>query len=106
MPLSTIVDEQVPGVAPVTDNEKEYFHISKKKRHESNPLNKKRKNPRLYQNIVQFDYDSLKTIEQEDEEEYEKNKREQKPWNVIVGRVSFCFAFFSSCTRIRNLEWN
>lgn len=86
MPLSTIVDEQVPDATSATNNEKEHFHISKKKRHTANPLNKKRKNPRLYQNIVQFDYDSLKTIEQEDEEEYEKNKREQKPWNVIVGR--------------------
>ena len=68
-------------------DEKEYFHISKKKRNAPNALNKKRKNLALYDNIVDFDYDTLKTIEQEEEEEFEKHKQEQKPWSTLVGRV-------------------
>lgn len=86
LPMGPGIDAQISETMVTSSDEKEYFHISKKKRHVQNPLNKKRKHPGLFQNIVQFDYDSLKTIEQEDEEEYEKNKREQKPWATIVGR--------------------
>jgi hypothetical protein len=84
-----VVDAQVPDVATTSSAEKEYFHISKKKRNAPNALNKKRKNVELYENIVEFDYELLKTIEQEEEVEYEQNKREQKPWAILVGRVSF-----------------
>ena len=68
-------------------DEKEYFHISKKKRNAPNALNKKRKNAVLYDDIVDFDYETLKTIEQDEEEEFEKHKQEQKPWATLVGRV-------------------
>jgi glutaredoxin len=79
-----VIDAQVPDL--VID-EKEYFHVSKKKRNAPNALNKKRKNNLLYENIIEFDYELLKTIEQEEEEEFEKNKREQKPWTMLIGRV-------------------
>ena len=83
------VDAQVPDVIMTSSDEKEYFHVSKKKRNARNALNKKRKNNELFENIAEFDYELLKTIEQEEEEEYEKNKREQKPWATLVGRVRF-----------------
>jgi hypothetical protein len=73
-------------------DEKEYFHVSKKKRNAPNALNKKRKDMSLFENITEFDYEILKTIEHEEEEEFEKNKQEQKPWAILVGRVTFiCF---------------
>lgn len=69
--------------------EKKKFHVSRKKRNTPNPLNKKRKNSSLYQHIVEFDYTTLKLIIEEDDEEYEENKEQQKPWKMLVGRVSF-----------------
>lgn len=86
-----VVDAQVPDVVMTSTDEKEYFHVSKKKRNAPNALNKKRKNLSLYENISDFNYDLIKTIEQEEEEEYEKNKQEQKPWTTLVGRVRFIY---------------
>jgi len=80
------IDAQVPDVVMTSIDEKEYFHVSKKKRNAPNALNKKRKNILLYENICEFDYELLKTIQQEEEEEFEKNKQEQKPWTLLVGR--------------------
>jgi len=82
------VDAQVPDVIMVSSDEKEYFHISKKKRNAPNALNKKRKNVPLYEHIIEFDYDILKLIEEEEEEEFEKNKQKHQPWLTLVGRVS------------------
>lgn len=75
----------------VSSDVKEYFHVSKKKRNAPNALNKKRKNTTLYEDIIEFDYDMLKLLEEEDEEQFEKNKQEQKPWSTLVGRVSRIF---------------
>jgi hypothetical protein len=82
------VDAQVPDVIMGSSDEKEYFHISKKKRNAPNALNKKRKNVPLYEHIIEFDYDILKLIEEEEEEEFEKNKQKHQPWLTLVGRVS------------------
>ena len=81
------IDAQVPDVAMATTAEKEYFHVSKKKRNAPNALNKKRKNVELFEDILQFEYERLKSIEQEDEEEFEKSKQGQKPWTTLIGRV-------------------
>jgi hypothetical protein len=85
--MGMAIDAQVPDVATTVTAEKEYFHVSKKKRNAPNALNKKRKNISLYENIIEFDYETLKTFEQEEEEEFEKNKQEQKPWTTLIGRV-------------------
>jgi len=85
------IDAQVPDVVMASTDQKEYFHVSKKKRNAPNALNKKRKNISLYENICEFDYEILKTIEQEEEEEFEKNKQEQKPWRILVGRVRLVY---------------
>jgi predicted class III extradiol MEMO1 family dioxygenase len=89
-------------------DEKEYFHVSKKKRNTQNALNKKRKNIELYEHIREFDYNILQTIEQEEEEEFEKNKQEQKPWATLVGRVSliyFIILDFKIFYRMEKNEW-
>jgi hypothetical protein len=85
------IDAQVPDVMMKSTDEKEYFHVSKKKRNAPNALNKKRKNMSLYEHIIEFDYELLKTIEQEEEEEFEKNKQKKKPWTTLVGRVSLTY---------------
>jgi len=85
------IDAQVPDIMMKSTDEKEYFHVSKKKRNAPNALNKKRKNMSLYEHIIEFDYELLKTIEQEEEEEFEKNKQENKPWATLVGRVSLTY---------------
>jgi len=82
------IDGQVPDVVMQSTDEKEYFHISKKKRNAPNALNKKRKNSTLYQHILEFDYDLLKSIEETEDEEYENNKQKQIPWSTLIGRVS------------------
>ena len=74
------VDAQVP-------DEKEDFHMSKKKRHAPSAINKKRKYPALYNQIVHFDYESLKTIKEQDDQIWKKRQEEQIPWPMIVGRV-------------------
>jgi hypothetical protein len=83
------IDAQVPDIGMTTSDEKEYFHVSKKKRNAPNALNKKRKNVPLYTDIIDFDYETLKSIEHDEEEEFEKSKQDQKPWAILVGRVSF-----------------
>ncbi len=82
-----VIDAQVPDVAMVPTEEKEYFHVSKKKRNAPNALNKKRKNLPLYEHIVEFDYELLKSIEEKEEEEYQSNKQNQIPWTTLIGRV-------------------
>ncbi|UJR34121.1 hypothetical protein I4U23_021528 [Adineta vaga] len=87
VPIGLGIDAQVPDIIPVTsENEKEYFRVSKKKRNAPNALNKKRKNAALYEQIIDFDYDVLKVFEEEEQEEFEKNKQQQKPWSTLVGR--------------------
>jgi hypothetical protein len=104
------IDAQVPDVAMVSTGEKEYFHVSKKKRNAPNALNKKRKNLVLYDHIVEFDYEILKSIEEKEEEEYENNKIKQKPWATLIGRVSFSIYFISKdfqlvLFRMEQKEW-
>lgn len=85
------IDAQVPDVLTTLSDEKQYFRISKKKRNAPNALNKKRKNLSLYEDITGFDYKLITSIEEKDDEEFEKNKREQKPWQKLAGRVSSMF---------------
>lgn len=87
-------------------DEKEYFHVSKKKRNAPNALNKKRKYVELYENIVQFDYEILKTIEQDEEEEFDKHKQEQTPWTTVVGRVRSIERVYLERLTIVIEEWN
>lgn len=68
-------------------DEKKHFHVSKKKRNAPNALNKKRKNLPLYEHISDFDYNLLKTIEEQEDKEFERNQREKNPWSTLVGRV-------------------
>ena len=70
-----------------SDDEKEYFHLSKKTRSTPNALNRIRKYPALYENIVDFDYEILKTVREEHDRELDQIKREKKPWPTLVGRV-------------------
>lgn len=97
-PVAPVIDAQVPDVVMTSGDEKEYFHISKKKRNAPNALNKKRKNTTLYDHIVDFDYETLKTIEEEEEEEFEKHKQEQTPWTTLVGRVRSLDRFRRVCS--------
>ena len=87
-PRGLPVDAQVPEVMRASADEKEYFHVSKKKRNAPNALNRKRKYPSLFNDIVQFDYDILQTIEDEDDAILTKYQQEGKPWPTLVGRVS------------------
>ncbi|CAF1281232.1 unnamed protein product [Rotaria sp. Silwood1] len=85
-PVVTGIDAQVPDIIMKSFDEKKKFHISKKKRNTPNALNKKRKNLLLYGYIIKFDYEILKSIFDDDEEEFEKNKQIQKSWSTLVGR--------------------
>ncbi|CAF0816795.1 unnamed protein product [Adineta steineri] len=86
VPRRSGIDAQVPDVMMVSSDGKEYFRVSKKKRNAPNALNKKRKNTKLYEDIVDFNYDILKVIEEEEDEEFEKNKQKQQPWSTLIGR--------------------
>ncbi|CAF2952038.1 unnamed protein product [Rotaria sp. Silwood2] len=86
VPVVMGIDAQVPDIVMKSSDEKKYFHVSRKKRNTPNALNKKRKNVSLYQHIIEFDYEILKSIVDDEEEEFEKNKQEQKPWLILVGR--------------------
>ncbi|CAF0816970.1 unnamed protein product [Rotaria sordida] len=86
VPVVPGIDAQVPDIVMKLADEKKYFHISKKKRNTPNALNKKRKNLSLYQHISEFDYDILESILEEEEQEFERNKQQQKPWSTLVGR--------------------
>lgn len=70
-----------------SSDEKDEFHLSKKKRNAPSALNKKRKDLVLYREIVEFDYDQLKALEDEQAEEFEKMQQEQQAWSCLVGRV-------------------
>ena len=84
------IDAQVPDVNMVSpENKKEYFRVSKKKRNAPNALNKKRKDAALYRDIVDFNYDALREYEEDEQEVFEKNKQQYKPWSTLIGRVSF-----------------
>ncbi|CAF5089245.1 unnamed protein product, partial [Rotaria sp. Silwood1] len=85
-PVVTGIDAQVPDIIMKSFDEKKKFHISKKKRNTPNALNKKRKNLLLYGYIIKFDYEILKSIFDDEEEEFEKNKQIQKSWSTLVGR--------------------
>ncbi|CAF1231742.1 unnamed protein product [Rotaria magnacalcarata] len=85
-PMPMIADAQVPDVVIVAPDEKKTFHISKKKRNTPNALNKKRKDSTLYEQIIEFEYDKLESVVEEEDEVFEKHKQEQKPWFTLVGR--------------------
>ena len=88
------VDAQVPDVVVAPSDEKTNYHISKKKRNMLNALHKKRKDSLLYEDIIKFDYEILQSIEEKEEEEFIKNKHEQKPWSTLIGRVSSIIQYF------------
>jgi hypothetical protein len=81
------IDAQVPDVVMSSSDEKDEFHLSKKKRNAPSALNKKRKDLALYREIVEFDYDLLKSLEEEQAEEFEQTQQDQKSWPCLVGRV-------------------
>ncbi|CAF3130334.1 unnamed protein product [Rotaria socialis] len=85
-PMPMVADAQVPDVVTVAPDEKKAFHVSKKKRNTPNALNKKRKDSSLYEQIIEFEYDKLESVVEEEDEVFEKNKQEQKPWFTLVGR--------------------
>ncbi|CAF1273274.1 unnamed protein product [Adineta ricciae] len=87
VPMGLGIDAQVPDVNMVSsENKKEYFRVSKKKRNAPNALNKKRKDVALYRDIVDFNYDALREYEEEEQEIFEKNKQQYKPWPTLIGR--------------------
>lgn len=63
------------------------FHMSKKKRHATNAINRKRKYPSLFNKIVQFDFETLKFLREENDQIWKRRQDEEIPWPTLIGRV-------------------
>lgn len=79
------VDDQTTQQQTQSTEEFQRLHRSKKKRNVPDGITRRRKYPELYENIVNFDYDMFKTIDEEDNEEFEQWQREGKPWPTLFG---------------------